>query len=113
MFRGRTQNIPVATNPAGAECHLTSSAELRTIKTPGTMTLPRRDGAVIKCSLDGYKSARIIITPQSHTGLYGLFNMGFIGGIIDHKMGGPYILKPEKVNLILEREEIALPSSTQ
>lgn len=116
MVRGRTQDIPIATNPAGAECrliHLTSKTESQTVKTPGAMILPRKKRSFVECSLDGYKTAQIIITPEEHFGMYGLFNLGIIGGMSDRAMGGPYILKPEKVELTFAREGLALPEAIQ
>ncbi len=103
IFNGTRQNVHVTSSPNGATVSTNpTTAEYRT---PASLNLERKNTYTLTLSMDGYSSATFEVGKHLQGGILALDILftGLIGVIVDAATGSWFSLKPETVNLTLER----------
>lgn len=99
IVKGTTQQIPVASDPPGAE--VTADGQLIG-QAPVTVTLERKRDHLITVSKEGYSQKSIAITKSTGGAVWGnLLAGGLIGWGIDATSGAQYNLSPESISVQL------------
>lgn len=106
VFTGTTQEIQVASTPAGARV----CAEDQCVISPGVLTLHRGSDYTVFFNLDGYMPQVIELKrgPNHVTGYnaVGIFPISLgtalIGGVVDASSGAAYKLSPGEIDVMLK-----------
>jgi len=102
IVQGRTQQVGISSSPSDVEAGVDG---LRVI-TPGTLSLDRNKSYTVKIEKEGYEPGGATISRHLSGWLCGniLFG-GLIGLAVDFATGAAYKLKPENVNVTLQKKE--------
>lgn len=100
IIKGTTQNIPVASDPTGAD--VTVDAQLYG-QTPIDLSVKRKRDHLVTISKEGYHSKSIPIVKSVGGAVWGnIVAGGLIGWGIDASTGAQYNLTPESISVKLE-----------
>lgn len=100
IVKGTTQNIPISTDPPGAE--VTADGQLMG-QSPIDITLARKRDHLVTISKEGYTQKSIAITKSTGGAVWGnILAGGLIGWGIDATSGAQYNLSPESISVQLE-----------
>ena len=103
IMNGTRQEIPVSSQPVGADVYL--NGQLMG-KTPLKLDVKRRQSAVlIKIALEGYESHQVVLSPSIFGSGWVWGNLLFVGlgAIVDAITGAGYKQTPSEVHGILRR----------
>lgn len=103
IVQGRTQQVGISSNPSGAEVTIDGL----NVITPATVSLDRKNSYNVRMEKEGYESGGATITRHTSTWLLGniIFLWGAVVGlVIDFANGSAYKLKPENINVTLQKK---------
>jgi len=103
IIQGRTQQVGISSTPSGAEVTVNGLK----IVTPGTVGLDRKDSYNVSIEKEGYEPSSATITKHVSPWLLGnvIFVFGaLIGLVIDFANGSAYTLKPDNINVTLQKK---------
>ncbi len=105
IVSGRTQNVPVVSNPSGAIVTVGTQKQM----TPATFILDKKQEYVVRVEKEGYESVEIIMKKGISGWIWGNIVFGLIGGpigvVIDISNGSAtkFVPSPIEVNLIEQK----------
>lgn len=107
IFGGSNQTIPMASSPEGATVEFHESG--RTLTTPTSVKLKRKDSYVLTFSREGFESRQVELERSLRGGMLALDILftGLVGVVVDAATGGWYELSPERLDVTLTRLEAA------
>lgn len=101
IIHGTSQDVNVRSNPDEAEVWVDGA---RIGKTPTRLTLKRKEAHFIKFVKDGYKDTEVKISNEVSGWLFGnIIFGGLIGCGVDLISGGAYNLKPDTLDINLDK----------
>lgn len=104
IMHGTTQQIAVSSSPTGAQVSVNG---MQHGITPVIADLKRKDGHIIKVTLDGYQPFEMGLTRSTSGWVWGnIVFGGIIGLAVDAMTGGLYKLAPEQVSAQLQRADL-------
>ncbi|ANK80243.1 MAG: hypothetical protein TEF_05145 [Rhizobiales bacterium NRL2] len=107
VVEGTTQNVTVATDPAGAACELKNDGKLvgAVNPTPGSLLLDRsNDDLDVECLKDGYLPGNLVMSSKFTGTTFGNIILGGGIGILVDAASGANNRYPESVSLVLTPE---------
>lgn len=106
IVSGRSQQVPVVTNPSGA----TVTVGTMTQASPATFLLDRRQGVyVVKVEKEGYQPIEIVLRKGVNGWVWGnLIFGGLIGLVIDISSGSASKFTPDEVEVNLVQQQVGL-----
>ncbi|MCX5885927.1 MAG: PEGA domain-containing protein [Proteobacteria bacterium] len=105
VMNGTSQDIGIASSPAGSEAYI-NPGNVKVI-TPGTVTLKRKNSYSIAFKKEGYEDGSATISSSASGWMWGNIVLGgLIGLAIDLISGGGYKLEPNNVLVQLQNKFI-------
>lgn len=104
IMHGNMQSVSISSTPEGA----TVAVDNRVVgTTPVSVELTRKKVHLVQISLEGYKTATLILDRKSSVFYWGnlVFGGVWIGMAVDALTGAMYRLEPEQVAATLDRDE--------
>jgi hypothetical protein len=99
IVKGTTQDIPVASDPAGARIAV-DGMPMGT--TPGKVTLKRKQSHMVSLEKEGYEVENVAVTNSMGGAVAGnIIAGGLIGWGVDAMSGSQYNLHPDTINVRL------------
>jgi hypothetical protein len=99
---GSKQEIPITSEPTGA----VATTDGYSVKTPGTLKLPRDKSHFVSIEKEGYKNKQVNISSSASPWMWGNCLLGGLIGLgVDLGTGGGYELNPDKIYVNLEPEK--------
>jgi len=99
IVKGTTQEVPVATDPPGADVTLDDKLYGQT---PVDISMERKRDHLVTVSKDGYKPKSIPVVKSVGGAVWGnIIAGGLIGWGIDATSGAQYNLSPESISVVL------------
>ena len=106
IMQGTTQDIGVSSSPIKATVKLDGVIKG---ETPLILEIKRNKGGKVRIEKEGYEPVEIVLTKKMSGWVFGNILFGGIPGlIIDLVAGGTYQLKPESINVNLNKVEIGM-----
>jgi len=100
IMHGKTQDISVTTNPAGADILVDSQKHYQS---PAMLSMSRKDGHIVEISKEGYQPETVEIGQTMSLATFGdVLAGGIIGYTVDAITGAQCQLVPDKINVTLE-----------
>ena len=105
IVHGTRQDVNILSNPAGATATISGSG--LKVKTPATVSLARDKDYVVIVERDGYESGQATINREfsGWATIGGNILWLLVGAVVDLWTGGAWNLKPEAVNVNLEKKK--------
>lgn len=106
IMSGRSQQVPVVTNPSGA----TVTVGTMTQASPATFLLDRRQGVyVVKVEKEGYQPVEIVLKKDVNGWVWGnIIFGGLIGLVIDISSGSASKFAPDEVEVNLVKQQLGM-----
>ena len=100
---GTRQNVSIGSNPSGAAATI---GDIK-VKTPATVSLSREKDYVVTVESEGYERGQAIINREFNGWATILGNILWLlpGVVVDLWAGGAWTLKPEAVNVSLDKKK--------
>lgn len=106
IFGGAHQSISLESTPDHSSVEFKKSG--RTVVTPSEVSLERKGNYVLTFQKDGYRPHQAEITRHLRAGILVLdIVVGLVGVIVDAATGAWYTLKPERLDITLEKVDAA------
>lgn len=107
LTRGTTDTLVIESDPANADVYLSNGLSC---KTPCALKLKRNESVNVEISKKGYETVKVNVVPQiSGSGSAGMAGNVILGGIIgaavDAGSGAMYDLKPNPIQVKLQKLE--------
>ena len=105
IIRGSHQEVHVETAPTGADVYHEETR--RRWSSPASSELARNSRHVLLVEAQGYRSQEVYIRSEASVAwwIIDAFSLG-IGNALDAAIGGLFNLKPERVYVVLEPEDV-------
>lgn len=104
IFGGTTETIHVGSSPMGAT--VTTRPETDTYTTPTSIELARKNSYTLHFSRDGYSEATYQVRNRLRGGILALdIITGIVPVVVDAATGGWYDLRPNDVEVSLEKKD--------
>jgi hypothetical protein len=97
MHWGKSQRVTILSTPSGATATIDGSLSLAT---PGTISLRRGDGHLVKIEKEGFEPAQVVIRQEFSAWVLGnLLIGGLIGMFVDYGTGSAWNLEPNRIEV--------------
>lgn len=102
IVHGSKQKVPISSQPSGASVKIDDAS---TGVTPMTAELSRKTSHRVELLLNGYKPYEVTIEPHFNGATMGNLAIGGIIGMgVDGSTGAGNTLRPEKVDVVLQKK---------